>query len=662
MPANLALAAPPFEPRKMAQSQRHEAGSEVEERLDLGALLSVLWRGKLRILLSVAIVSGLGALYAFRIAVPTYVATTSIVLDTRSAQILDVEGVLSGLSGDATDVNTQVQILRSHSLLGRVVDALSLETVPDFSDDLRAPLFPQAWWGWTRPLPETSISVTTPLAARQTAVDALFDRLDVRNIPQSLVFEVSVETEDPDLSVRISDALAEIYIQDQQDVKLDATRQATQWLGTSLTELQAELEAAETSVKDFIGQTDLVSAEALLDLQRQLKAQRHRISQARDALGENAPAQSRAQRQLASLEDGQQRLESQISAQSQDLIRLEQLEREAEATRAQYAYFLNRFKETSVQEGIQRPDSRILSKAVAPRQSASPRHGLIILLCIVLGGLIGAVWTLVRERNQNGYRSGLQLEIETGVSVLGQIPKARRRSRKALVKLLRRKDSSAFGEAIRNMRTSLLATNLADPPRVIVLTSSVPSEGKTTQSIALASNLAALGRRVLLVEGDVRRRVFDNYFEVKGRAGVLTALTGRTPLEELVHTDAGLGIDVLVGEPSSMNAADIFESAQFGELIASLREAYDHVVIDTPPVLAVPDARVIGRHADAILYVVKWDQTGSAQVNEGLSQLGSAGLAVDGLILSQIDGKGMKRYGLSGTYGAHGYGYYEARA
>lgn len=367
MPANLALAAPPFEPRKMAQSQRHEAGSEVEERLDLGALLSVLWRGKLRILLCVAIVSGLGALYAFRIAVPTYVATTSIVLDTRSAQILDVEGVLSGLSGDATDVNTQVQILRSHSLLGRVVDALSLETVPDFSDDLRAPFFRQAWWGWTRPLPEASISVTTPLAARQTAVDALFDRLDVRNIPQSLVFEVSVETEDPDLSVRISDALAEIYIQDQQDVKLDATRQATQWLGTSLTELQAELEAAETSVKDFIGQTDLVSAEALLDLQRQLKAQRHRISQARDALGENAPAQSRAQRQLASLEDGQQRLESQISAQSQDLIQLEQLEREAEATRAQYAYFLNRFKETSVQEGIQRPDSRILSKAVAPR-------------------------------------------------------------------------------------------------------------------------------------------------------------------------------------------------------------------------------------------------------------------------------------------------------
>lgn len=633
----------------------------MDERLNLGVLLSVLWRGKLRILLCVAIISGLGALYAFRIAVPTYVATTSIVLDTRSAQILDVEGVLSGLSGDATDVNTQVQILRSHSLLGRVVDALSLETVPDFNDDLRTPLIPQAWRDWIMPLQEASGGVSTPQATRQMAVDALFDRLNVRNIPQSLVFQITVETEDSGLSASISDTLADIYIRDQQDVKLNATRQATEWLGARLTELQAELETAETAVKDFIGQTDLVSAEALLDLQRQLKAQRHRISQARDALGANAPAQSRAQRQLASLEDGQQRLERQISAQSQDLIRLEQLEREAEATRSQYAYFLNRFKETSVQEGIQRPDSRILSKAVVPNQSASPRHGLIILLCVVLGGFVGSVWTLVRERNQNGYRSGLQLEIETGVSVLGQIPKARRRSRKALVKLLRRKDSSAFGEAIRNLRTSLLATKLADPPRIIVLTSSVPSEGKTTQSIALASNLAALGRRVLLIEGDVRRRVFDNYFEVKGRAGILTALTGRTPVEELVHNDAELGIDVLVGEPSPMNAADVFESSRFGDLIASLREVYDHVVIDTPPVLAVPDARVIGRHADAILYVVKWDQTGAAQVHEGLSQLGSAGLNVDGLILSQIDAKGMKRYGLSGTYGAHGYGYYEAR-
>lgn len=646
----------------MAQPQHFEPRSEMDELLNLGALLSVLWRGKLRILICVAIISGLGAFYAFRIAVPTYVASTSIVLDTRSAQILDVEGVLSGLSGDATDVNTQVQILRSHSLLGRVVDALSLETVPDFNDDLRAPLIPQAWRDWIMPLQEASGDVSTPQAARQLAVDALFDRLSVRNIPQSLVFQITVETEDSDLSASISDTLADIYIRDQQDVKLDATRQATEWLGARLTELQAELEAAETAVKDFIGQTDLVSAEALLDLQRQLKAQRHRISQARDALGANASAQSRAQRQLASLEDGQQRLERQISAQSQDLIRLEQLEREAEATRSQYAYFLNRFKETSVQEGIQRPDSRILSKAVVPTQSASPRHGLIILLCVVLGGLVGSVWALVRERNQNGYRSGLQLEIETGISVLGQIPKARRRSRKALVKLLRRKDSSAFGEAIRNMRTSLLATKLTDPPRVIVLTSSVPSEGKTTQSIALASNLAALGRSVLLIEGDVRRRVFDNYFEVKGRAGILTALTGRTPVEELVHNDAELGIDVLVGEPSPMNAADVFESSRFGDLIASLREDYDHVVIDTPPVLAVPDARVIGRHADAILYVVKWDQTGAAQVHEGLSQLGSAGLSVDGLILSQIDAKGMKRYGLSGTYGAHGYGYYEARA
>ncbi len=661
MSAKLALAVPPSAPRRPAGAS-YDSGFEVDARLDLSALLAVLWRGKLRILFCIAVIAALGIYFAFRVAIPTYVATTSIVLETRSAQVLDIEGVLSGLSGDTTDVNTQVQILRSHALLSRVVEALSLESYPDFNKTLRAPVIPQSWHDWFPVLQKgTQITPISP-DEHQSAVEALSDRLSIQNVAQSLVFKITVETTSPHLSARISDALAEIYIQDQQKVKLEATRQATDWLGARLVDLQAELEAAETAVKDFVGQTDLVSAEALLDLQRQLKAQRHRIAQARSGPDSNAPVQSRAQRQLASLEEGQLRLERQISQQSQDLIELEQLEREAEATRAQYAYFLNRYKETSVQEGIQRPDSRVLSQAVAPSESASPRHGLIILLSIVLGGFLGAFWVLAREARQDGYRSGLQLEIETGVSVLGQIPRARRSSRKALVKLLRRKDSSAFGESIRNMRTSLLATKLNNPPRVIVLTSSVPAEGKTTQSIALASNLAALGRRVLLVEGDVRRRVFDSYFEVKNRAGVLTALTAHTPFEELVHNDPGLGIDVLVGEPSPINAADVFESSRFGDLIDMLRETYDHVVIDTPPVLAVPDARVIGRYADAILYVVKWDRTGAAQVHEGLSQLGSAGLVVDGLILSQIDGKGMKKYGLSGTYGAHGYGYYEAKA
>ena len=160
----------------------------------------------------------------------------------------------------------------------------------------------------------------------------------------------------------------------------------------------------------------------------------------------------------------------------------------------------------------------------------------------------------------------------------------------------------------------------------------------------------------------VRRRVFHHYFPLHGKQGLLSAISGDSSLETLVHTDQRLGIDVLAGEASEINAADLFESAQFARFMRIICDQYEHIVIDTPPVLAVPDARVIGRYADAILYVVRWDYTNAHQVSEGLSQFETSGLRVSGLILSQIDPNGMKRYGYSSYYGAAGSSYYTASA
>ena len=118
--------------------------------------------------------------------------------------------------------------------------------------------------------------------------------------------------------------------------------------------------------------------------------------------------------------------------------------------------------------------------------------------------------------------------------------------------------------------------------------------------------------------------------------------------------DPELGADVLMGEKSSVNAADLFSSDRFHEFMQHAREAYDVIVIDTPPVLVVPDARVIGQAVDAIVYSVKWDKTSKAQVEEGLRQFATANLRVTGFVLSQIDPKGMRRYGYGGKYSAYG--------
>ena len=221
----------------------------------------------------------------------------------------------------------------------------------------------------------------------------------------------------------------------------------------------------------------------------------------------------------------------------------------------------------------------------------------------------------------------------------------------------------AAAEAIRNLRTSVLLSNLDVAPKVILVSSSVPGEGKTTQAIGLAHNLAGLGKKVLLVEGDIRRRTFKEYFKSETDLGLIGVLSEEVPLEQAILRPEGFPVDVLMGQKSSVNAADLFSSDTFEGFMARARKQYDYIVIDTPPVLVVPDARVIAAVADAIVYVAQWDSTPRSQVIEGLKLFASVGAPVTGLSLSQIDPKKMKRYGYGGQYGAYaGYGrkYYDA--
>jgi capsular exopolysaccharide synthesis family protein len=214
--------------------------------------------------------------------------------------------------------------------------------------------------------------------------------------------------------------------------------------------------------------------------------------------------------------------------------------------------------------------------------------------------------------------------------------------------------TSAAAEAVRNLRTSLMLSNVDRPPQVILSTSAMPGEGKTTLALALAQNYARLGRKVLLIEGDMRRRVFREYFALARNNGLRAVLGAEKSFEAVVQHAPALGADVLTGGHSAANAADLFTSERFATLIAGLRQRYEIIVIDMPPVLLVPDARIVARHADAVLFAVKWDHTSRAQVTEAIRQFDLAGTTITGLVLSQIDPGGMKKYGYAGKYGAYG--------
>ena len=330
------------------------------------------------------------------------------------------------------------------------------------------------------------------------------------------------------------------------------------------------------------------------------------------------------------------------------------MRRETEASRALYEYFLTRLKETAVQQGMQQADARVLSEAAVPLGPSAPRRTRVLMLMLLLGGLAGAAAIVLREMLDSGFRTAEALEAETGLAVVGQVPRIPGASRAEVLDHLVANPTSAAAEAVRNLRTSLMLSNVDRPPRVILSTSAIPGEGKTTLALALAQNYAHLGRRVLLIEGDMRRQVFREYFALARTKGLRAVLGAEKSFEAVVQHAPGLGADVLTGGHSAANAADLFTSERFATLIEGLRQRYDVVVIDMPPVLLVPDARIVARHADAVLFAVRWDHTSRAQVTEAIRQFTLAGTAITGLVLSQIDPKGMKKYGYAGKYGAYG--------
>ncbi|MCK0097149.1 polysaccharide biosynthesis tyrosine autokinase [Yoonia sp. F2084L] len=691
----------------------HAEAHKPEDEIDLGKLFGVLWRGKLWIALCGILALVAGGYYAFKVATPIYTTSASVALETRQDQVVDIESVVSGISGDQVAINTEVEVLRSRRLIGKVVTDLDLTQDPEFNRTLQE-TSSLSLGGVAAAVRENILgqTVTEPVYTDQQIFDAvittLLTKISVTNIRQSYVFRITVVTENPEKSALIANRLAELYVEDQIALKFEKTAEATEWLTDRVAELQIELETSETQLKDFSSNTDLISPEGLVALNRQLKDLRERqsdltttfatmdmrVSALKAALETGDLSQmaaaadspeftrllgnattpltqevfrnqydaliartelerSRAQTQLATVELSIVELSESIETQSVELVALQQLQREAEASRLIYEFFLNRLKETSVQQGLQQAESRILSAAVVPNGPSAPRIPIILVLSLLLGLMAGAAIVLLREFSQNTFRVAEDLEARTGYAVIGQVPLIPARHRKKVLTYLQDKPNSAAAEAIRNLRTSLLLANLDKPPKVIMSTSSIPGEGKTTQSIALALNLAGLGKKVLLIEGDIRRRVMNEYFGIPEKPGFLSVMLGEVALRDALTTLPDMKCDVLLGEKSQTNAADIFSSERFGAFLDTLRGQYDFVIIDTPPVLAVTDARIIGRWVDTTIYTVRWDSTSHRQVLDGLKAFEQVGVKVAGLVLGQISARGMKKYGYGDSYGAY---------
>lgn len=289
-----------------------------------------------------------------------------------------------------------------------------------------------------------------------------------------------------------------------------------------------------------------------------------------------------------------------------------------------------------------------------PYEPVFPDPMLNLPLGALVGLLIGLMLALVRYLLDNTVKSTKQVEELTGATTIGGVLYDPEMAAEPLVTAS--KAQSITSEAYRQIRTNLQYVSVDNPPKVIVVTSSVSGEGKTTTAINLALVLAQSGQRVALIEADLRRPRVIRYLQLVGGAGLTNILAGKASLSELLQPWGDGKLTVLASGPNPPDPSELLGSEQMSHLLEELRESHDYVIIDAPPLLPVTDAAVLAVLADGVVIVTRWGETKREQLRAAAATVRVIDVRVLGTVLNMIPPRGGNAYGYGYGYG-YGYSY-----
>ena len=364
-----------------------------------------------------------------------------------------------------------------------------------------------------------------------------------------------------------------------------------------------------------------------------------------------------------SLQASLSHLESDLGVQDKAKIKLAALEARSNSAHQLYQAFLEKFKETQGQAGIQTADSRVISRAVVPDHAATPNKTRDMEMALAGGLFLGFVLAFALERFDGRLKTSEQLENLVHLPVLSTIPEVLRRSKRggSAANELVEKPLSSFAESLRGLELALSHSNLDKKPKVILITSSVPDEGKTTVALSLARICARGTKKVLLVDCDFRRPAIRKALGIDKSGGYLKAanfedrsnglldvLSSSKSVQDAVITDPHSAAKILLAMRIPTDPTDILGSNAMQRFIEKARNDFDYVIIDSAPVLPVNDTKILAPFVDAIAFVVRWKKTPKEAVVSATRSLADIKARVVGLVMTRADLRRQRYYG-------HGY-------
>jgi len=418
----------------------------------------------------------------------------------------------------------------------------------------------------------------------------------------------------------LSEVLDSVVITQLKTQLADARRRVAQ-LESELGPLHPNLRSARNEVTDFENQIEAEVNRIVDNLQVEVEV---------------------AEDQIAGIDRRISIARSNLTRNNSSQVRLNDLERDAEASRAILEEFVARFKETREQDGLIEPDARVLSAASIPGGPASPKKMLNLIIGILLGGCCGFGLAIVLEVFNNKISTVEDVERKFGVPSLGAIPLIHSLrflgfGSKIPGDFLVNNPLSAYAESMRFMRASIAIAAMEDQTKTVTIASSLPDEGKTSLTLSLGRMAALSGERTLVIDGDFRRRQLTESAGLKPEWGLVEYLLGECSLDQTIYREEDTNLDLLALTIDGRQLHDVFGSRKFDALLEELKQNYDLILIDTAPLLLMAEAGVIASKTDKTILVVRWMRSRRSAVRRSLDMLKGMRAEVLGVALNMVD-------------------------
>lgn len=442
------------------------------------------------------------------------------------------------------------------------------------------------------------------------------------------------------------------YSQQNIERRSAETAQTLKFLEDQLPELKQQLDVAEREFNRFRQQYNTVDvtkeSELYLTQSVTLETQKaeleQKVAEASAKYTAEHPIMQQMNAQLTAINKKINELDGTLRRLPELQRQYLQLFREVEVKQQLYTGLLNSYQQLRIAKAGEIGNVRIVDTAVEPIEPIKPKKLQILILSIFLGGFLGTLLALLRNMLRSGVKDSTQIENELDLPVYATVPRSP--VQESRIKLLKKKknipilavkhsDDIAI-ESLRSMRTAIHFALSSAKNNIIMVSGPAPEVGKSFISTNLATILAQSQKRVLIIDADLRRGYLHKYFNHANQPGLADYLNGQTELSQVIKATEVSGLDVIARGKSPANPSELLSTTQFSAMLNQLSEQYDHILIDTPPILAVTDGIIISQHAGVNLVIARYAKTQMKELELTINRFEQAGVKVNGIILNDI--------------------------